>query len=82
MRADGAKLRAARERRFLTLRELAARAGVAYVTIWRMENNATGSARMGTIRSLAEALEIEPGELVDWEGGGEGKGSKKSRGLE
>ena len=76
MRVDGAKLRSARERRFLTLRELAERAGVAYVTIWRAENGTTGSARMGTIRALAEALGIEPAELVDWGGEGEGEEGK------
>ncbi len=67
MRVSGKRLRQARERRFLTLRELAALAGVAYVTIWRMENETTGSARMSTVRALAAALGIEPGKLVDWD---------------
>ncbi len=67
MRVSGRLLRQARERRFLTLRELADLAGVAYVTIWRMEHETTGAARMSTVRALAAALGIEPGELVDWE---------------
>ena len=57
------KLRELRQLRVLTLRELEARSGVAYNTIWRLENGKTG-AQPRTIRKLAAALGVEPEELV------------------
>ncbi len=60
---DMAKLRELRHRRVLTLQELEARSGVAYNTIWRLENGKTG-AQPRTIRKLAAALGVEPEELV------------------
>ncbi len=57
------KLRELRKRRVLTLRELEARSGVAYNTIWRLENN-KGGAQPRTIRKLAAALSVDPSELV------------------
>ncbi len=57
------KLRELRKRRVLTLRELEARSGVAYNTIWRLENN-KGGAQPRTIRKLAAALGVDPSELV------------------
>lgn len=57
------KLSELRQRRVLTLRELEARSGVAYNTIWRLENGKTG-AQPRTIRKLAAALGVEPEELV------------------
>ncbi len=60
---DAVKLRELRQRRVLTLMELGARSGVAYNTIWRLENGKTG-AQPRTIRKLAAALEVEPEELV------------------
>ena len=57
------KLRELRQRSVLTLRELEARSGVAYNTIWRLENGKTG-AQPRTIRKLAAALGVEPEELV------------------
>jgi transcriptional regulator with XRE-family HTH domain len=60
---DMAKLKELRDRRVLTLHELEERSGVAYNTIWRLENGKTG-AQPRTIRKLAKALGVEPEELV------------------
>jgi transcriptional regulator with XRE-family HTH domain len=64
---DVRKLRELRQRRVLTLHELGERSGVAYNTIWRLENGKTG-AQPRTIRKLAAALGVEPEELVRIEG--------------
>ena len=57
------KLRELRQRRVLTLKELEERSGVAYNTIWRLENGKSG-AQPRTIRKLATALGADPEELV------------------
>jgi transcriptional regulator with XRE-family HTH domain len=57
------KLRELRQRRVLTLHELGELSGVAYNTIWRLENGKSG-AQPRTIRKLAAALGVEPEELV------------------
>jgi transcriptional regulator with XRE-family HTH domain len=62
------KLRELRQRRVLTLHELEERSGVAYNTIWRLENSRSG-AQPRTIRKLAAALKVEPEELIKVEGG-------------
>jgi transcriptional regulator with XRE-family HTH domain len=56
-------LRAARLRRLLTQRELAATAGLTQATVQRIE---TGQqrARISTVRRLAEALGVDPRELI------------------
>jgi transcriptional regulator with XRE-family HTH domain len=64
---DMQKLRELRHRRVLTLHELGERSGVAYNTIWRLENGRTG-AQPRTIRKLAAALRVEPEELIRIEG--------------
>jgi len=56
-------LRALRQQRVLTLRELEERSGVAYNTIWHLENGKRG-AQPRTLRKLARALGVEPEELV------------------
>jgi transcriptional regulator with XRE-family HTH domain len=60
---DVRKLRELRQRRVLTLKELEERSGVAYNTIWRLENGKSG-AQPRTIRKLATALGADPEELV------------------
>ncbi len=62
------RLRALRQQKVLTLRELEERSGVAYNTIWHLENGKRG-AQPRTIRKLANALGVDPGELVKVEGG-------------
>lgn len=56
------RLRTWRERRTLTLRELAATSGVAFSTIHRLETGKPGELR--TIRKLAAALGVDPAELM------------------
>ena len=61
------RLRALRQQRVWTLRELEERTGGAYNTIWHLENGKRG-AHPRTIRKLAEALGVAPEELVKVEG--------------
>ena len=60
------RLKALRQQRVLTLRELEERSGVAYNTIWHLENGKRG-AQPRTLRKLARALGVEPEELVKTE---------------
>jgi len=62
-RVDGEKLRALREARFLSHRDLAKRAGVSPTTILNLEASRVEAQRR-TVRKLAEALDVEPAELV------------------
>ncbi len=57
------KLKRLREDRVISQRELARMANLAYGTVWRLENGYP-EARTSTIRKLAEALKVEPRELV------------------
>ena len=57
------RLRELRRQRVLTLRELEERSGVAYNTIWHLENGKRG-AQPRTLRKLAAALGVDPEELV------------------
>jgi transcriptional regulator with XRE-family HTH domain len=59
----GEKLRETRKRKLLTQQQLAERTGVGVATIIRIERNQV-EPRGSTIRKLAEALEVEPEELV------------------
>ena len=60
---DGEKLRQLREDRFLSHRELAQMAGVSPTTILNLERGEVDAQRR-TIRKLAQALEVDPHELV------------------
>ena len=60
------RLKTLRQQRVLTLRELEERSGVAYNTIWHLENGKRG-AQPRTLRKLARALGVEPEELVQTE---------------
>ena len=57
------RLRELRKHRVLSMRELEERSGVSYNTIWRIEAGRQG-AQPRTIRKLAEALGVEPHELI------------------
>ena len=57
------RLKELRQRRVLSMRELAEQSGLNYNTVWRLENGVTG-AHPRTIRKLAGALGVDPGELV------------------
>lgn len=62
---DGARLRWIRERRALTSKELAAKSGVPYGTIRRLERGGgRRMAKLQTVRKLAGALEVELWELM------------------
>ncbi len=63
MEVDVERLRELRRQRVLSLRELEERSGVSYNTIWRIEDGRQG-AHPRTLRKLAEALEVDPSELV------------------
>jgi len=60
---DGEKLKALREARFLSHRDLARKADVSPTTVLNLEANKVEAQRR-TIRKLAEALDVEPRELV------------------
>lgn len=62
------RLRSARERAALTQRELAARAGVNYVQISRIERGDV-EPYPSTVRKLAAALNVAPSDLMESEEG-------------
>ena len=64
---DGEKLKTLRERRFLSHRDLAKRAGVSPTTVLNLEAGRVEAQRR-TVRKLARALDVEPAELVKTEG--------------
>ena len=66
VRVDGAKLKALRRRKMLSLRELGERSGVAFDNINKLENGQR-RAQPRTLRKLAEALGVEPHELAKGE---------------
>jgi transcriptional regulator with XRE-family HTH domain len=63
MEVNAERLRELRRERVLSLRELEEKSGVSYNTIWRIEDGRQG-AHPRTIRKLAEALQVEPSELL------------------
>jgi transcriptional regulator with XRE-family HTH domain len=63
---DGQRLREQRVKRALSLRALGERSGVSFATINNLENG-NRPARLVTIRKLAEALGVEPKELMKGE---------------
>ncbi len=58
------RLRMWRERRALTQQELAAKAGISRVALLRIESG-EAEPRPKTVRHLAEALELQPDDLMD-----------------
>jgi transcriptional regulator with XRE-family HTH domain len=73
MRLNGDRLRTARQKKLLTLRELGAITGVGVDTINRLENGLQ-QPRISTIRKLAAALDVDAEYLIDWgDEGDEGK---------
>jgi predicted transcriptional regulator len=67
VKIDGKKVRAARERAFLSKGELAERAELDRNTIGRIENAGTIEVHPRTIRKIAEALTIDPATLTPQE---------------
>lgn len=64
VKIDGGKVRAAREAKFLSQRELAGKAGVNHNTVWRIEGGGAVEVHPRTIRKIAEALSVDPASLV------------------
>ena len=64
VKIDGAKLRGLRTNRFLTREELAEMTGFHRDHIGRLERNEVENSRLPTIRKLAEALGVNPHELI------------------
>jgi transcriptional regulator with XRE-family HTH domain len=62
-KVEGEKVRTARERAFLSKRELAQRAGLDRSTIGRIEDGVS-EVYPRTIRKIAEALSTDPASLV------------------
>ena len=61
------RLKELRQEQVLSLRDLEEKSGISYNTIWRLEDGRQG-AHPRTIRKLAQALGVEPRELVEGEG--------------
>ena len=64
VKIDGAKLKSARERKFLSREELAEKVDSHRDHIGRLERDEVANPRMSTIRNLAQALGVDPAELV------------------
>ena len=63
-RISGDRLRKVRDKRLLSQRELAERAGLSPTTILKLESGRVDEPHPRTIRKLADALEVDPDELV------------------
>ena len=63
VKIDGQRVKATRERAFLSRRELAERAGLDRSTISRIEDGVT-EVYPRTIRKIAEALSVDPTSLT------------------
>jgi len=73
MKIETTRLKVLRIEAGLSLRALAARAGVAHDTVMDTESGRR-EPHPGTVKKLADALGVSVGDLVDWEAEGiEGK---------
>jgi transcriptional regulator with XRE-family HTH domain len=63
MEVNVERLKELRRERVLSLREFEERSGVSYNTIWRIEDGRQG-AHPRTVRKLAQALGVDPKELI------------------
>ncbi len=66
VKVDGQKVREAREKAFLSKRELAERAGLDRSTVGGIEDGLT-EVYPRTIRKIAEALSVDPASLTPQE---------------
>jgi transcriptional regulator with XRE-family HTH domain len=64
-RISGEKLRGVRDRRLLSQRELAEKAGLSPTTILKLEDDRVKEPHPRTVRKLAEALDVDSAELVE-----------------
>ena len=65
VKINGAKLRGLRTHRFLSREELAEMTGLHRDHIGRLERDEVEDSRLPTIRKLAEALSVDPHDLVN-----------------
>ena len=63
-RISGDRLRKVRDKRLLSQRELAERAGLSPTTILKLESGRVDEPHPRTIRKLADALEVDPDGLI------------------
>lgn len=68
MRTIGQRVKHARQRAVMTQSELAKVAGIALITVNRLENDAIENPRPATVRQLASALDVDPAWLLFGEG--------------
>ncbi len=68
VKINGKKLQELRLARFWSRDELAEKAGIHRDHIGRLERGGNHNSRPPTVRKLAEALGVEPQELVDGKG--------------
>jgi transcriptional regulator with XRE-family HTH domain len=64
-RISGEKLRRVRDECLLSQRELAEKAGLSPTTILKLEADRVDDPHPRTVRKLAQALEVDPAELVE-----------------
>jgi transcriptional regulator with XRE-family HTH domain len=64
-RISGQKLRKARDERLLSQRELAEKARLSPTTILKLEAGRVDEPHPRTVRKIAEALGVDPQELID-----------------
>ena len=65
VKINGEKLQQLRLERFLSRDEVAEKSGIHRDHIGRLERGEGGESRPPTVRKLAEALEVDPTELVE-----------------
>ncbi len=56
-----------RKRAYLTTRELADKADVAYATVWRIESGKAQGHSLKTMRKIAEALGVHPNQVAEFQ---------------
>jgi transcriptional regulator with XRE-family HTH domain len=64
MEVNATKLRQIREAKGLSLRDLEWLSGIRHNTIWRIENGKSKRTHRNTVIRLANALGVEPTELM------------------
>lgn len=64
MKFDGRALLDLRTKKGLTQEELAAACGTTFSTISRLERSAQGEPTLGTVQKIADALGVDPTELL------------------
>lgn len=55
-----------RQKAYLSVREMAAKAGVGSDTVWRIENGDYKQLRPSTMRRVAEALNVHPSDITEF----------------